>query len=354
MTVIISKNGKNAERIESTNFDYEDNLQAYIDDNPNSIPMYQIKEDARVLVLAREFSTNSGPIDALGIDQEGDIYIIETKLYKNNDKRTVCAQALDYGASLWKSSIDFSDFTYQIDNYLSKKEKTNCIDKIKSFYELEDAGDLLDKVKDNLNHGNFKFIVLMDHLDSRLKDLILFINENSKFDIYAVEFDYYKYKEMEIIIPKLYGAEVKKSITTSQSDSGRRIWNETSFWADAEERLDRDNLQTLKNLYDFAKKNATEIKWGTGTVCGSFNPKHLNICPRSFFTFFSNGAMSINFGYLNDDDQRNKLLELIRNSQLSSSIIINKDLLHSYPTLSAEKVAKYNAEIIKIWQEFIS
>src|SRR6266511_5250571 len=99
MTVIISKNGKNAEKVESSSFDYEDNLQAYIDDNPNAIPMYEIKEDARVLVLAREFSTQSGPIDALGIDQDGEIYIIETKLYKNSDKRTVCAQALDYGAS---------------------------------------------------------------------------------------------------------------------------------------------------------------------------------------------------------------------------------------------------------------
>lgn len=40
-------------------------------------------------------------IDAVALDQNGDIYLIETKLYKNPDKRQVIAQVLDYGASLW-------------------------------------------------------------------------------------------------------------------------------------------------------------------------------------------------------------------------------------------------------------
>lgn len=263
MTIIISKNGKDAKKVESSGFDYEDNLQAYIDDNPNAIPMYEIKEDARVLVLAREFSTQSGPIDALGIDQDGEIYIIETKLYKNSDKRTVCAQALDYGASLWKSSVDFSDFIYQIDNYLSKKEGTNCVDKIKSFFELESADDLLERVKDNLNHGNFKFIVLMDQLDNRLKDLILFINENSKFDIYAVEFQYYKYEEMEIIIPKLYGAEVKKDISISQNKTS--ILTDTDF---INAYGPTPYKQIVDSLIALREKNESEVY---------FTGKYLNI-----------------------------------------------------------------------------
>jgi RecB family endonuclease NucS len=53
--------------------------------------------------LAREFSTKSGPIDALGVDKDGELYLIETKFYKNPDKRTVVAQVLDYGASLWSN-----------------------------------------------------------------------------------------------------------------------------------------------------------------------------------------------------------------------------------------------------------
>lgn len=353
MSVIITKNGKNAKRIDSSSFDYEANLQKYIDDNPEVIPMYQISEDIRVLVLAREFPTNSGPIDALGIDQNGEIYIIETKFYRNSDKRTVCAQALDYGASLWKSSVDFSDFIYQIDNYLSKKDGSNCIDKVKSFYELETTDELFEKIKDNLNHGNFKFIVLMDQLDTRLKDLILFINQNSNFNFYAVEFEYYKYEDMEIIIPKLYGAEVKKSLASTKSES-RRSWDENTFWEDAQGKLTEEQLQAFREFYDFAKKYADEITWGTGSVCGSFNPKHSKISSRSFFTFFSNGTMNINFGYLNDDDQRNKLFKILQENGLASLIKTPDDLAHSYQGIKIDIVTKYKNEIINTWQEFIS
>ncbi len=91
MTLIISENGKGAQRLAPSSFDKEDYLQQYIYNNPDAIPVYEIDEDIRLLVLAREFSTASGPIDALGVDQYGNIYLIETKLYKNPDKRTVVA-----------------------------------------------------------------------------------------------------------------------------------------------------------------------------------------------------------------------------------------------------------------------
>jgi len=110
MAIIISKGGKNAKKIEKSNFEREDYLQKYIYDNPESIPLYDIKDDIHLLILVREFSTESGPIDAIGIDADGNIYLIETKLYKNPDKRTVVAQVLDYGASLWRNFSNFSNF----------------------------------------------------------------------------------------------------------------------------------------------------------------------------------------------------------------------------------------------------
>ena len=116
MSLIISENGKGAQRLNPSGFDKEDYLQQYIYNNPDAVPVYEIDEDIRLLILAREFGTASGPIDALGVDQNGNIYLVETKLYKNPDKRTVVAQVLDYGASLWSSSIDFADFTMQLNN----------------------------------------------------------------------------------------------------------------------------------------------------------------------------------------------------------------------------------------------
>ena len=86
MSIIISSNGTKAVRVDRSTFDKEDYLQKYIYDNPESIPLYDIKEDIRLLILAREFPTNSGPIDAIGIDQYGELYIVETLfVYKKKE-----------------------------------------------------------------------------------------------------------------------------------------------------------------------------------------------------------------------------------------------------------------------------
>jgi len=116
----------------------EDHLQQYIYDNPESIPLYDIKEDIRLLILAREFATKSGPIDALGIDKDGEIYLVETKLYKNPDKRTVVAQVLDYGASLWSNFRDFNDFITQINNHCQKDFNQGLNQRINNFFGISE------------------------------------------------------------------------------------------------------------------------------------------------------------------------------------------------------------------------
>src|SRR3954453_21079153 len=116
MPIIVSKKGvARAVLVRKSSFGKEDNLQQYIHQNPEAIPIYDIQEDKRLFVAAREFATASGPIDALAVDKDGEIYVIETKLYANADKRRVVAQALDYGASLWKHFGDFPAFIRLLD-----------------------------------------------------------------------------------------------------------------------------------------------------------------------------------------------------------------------------------------------
>lgn len=214
MAIIISKDGNNAQKIDETQFGLEDKLQEYVKNNPDIVPIYEIQQDARLLILAREFGTNSGPIDALGVDQDGNIYVIETKLYKNPDKRTVLAQALDYGASLWRHSGDTSDFIEVLNQKVTSQFGTGLLEKLQDFFETDDPQMLVDAIAKNVVNGNIKFVILMDTVDDRLKDLITYVNQNSKFDVYAVDLKYYKHEEFEIIIPKLYGSEVKKAVTT--------------------------------------------------------------------------------------------------------------------------------------------
>lgn len=225
MAIIISKNGKDARRVEQSAMREEDYLQEYVAENPESLPLGEIKEGTKLLVIAREFPTNSGPIDVLAIDKDGDLYIIETKLYKNPDKRHVVAQMLDYGASLWKAYGDGDGFIDEIDTLVSMTSAGGLGQRLKTLYGLtdEEAAGARDAIRRNLSDGNIKFVVLMDRLHERLRDLILFINQKSRFNIYAVEMEFYEHAGMEIIIPRLFGAEVKKELGSAGGSRGPNI-----------------------------------------------------------------------------------------------------------------------------------
>lgn len=310
MAIIISKNGKNAQKIDESAFTQEDYLQKYIYNNPESLPLYEIKEDIRLLIVSREFPTNSGPIDALGIDKDGEIYIIETKLYKNPDKRLVIAQVLDYGASLWRGYNDSNEFLSIIDNQINKKFNVSLNQKLEEFFNIidEDVATLKENIKSNLNDGNFRFVVLMDKLHNKLKDLIIFINQNSKFDIFGIELEYYKYQDYEIMIPKLFGSEVKKDLTSTGT---RKKWDEESFFKDAKDKLKESEVESIKILYEFSK-GAGQVSWGTGITRGSFNPKFTKISIRSLYSVFSDGVLRINFGWLNDNESTEKYRDVFK------------------------------------------
>lgn len=328
MTIIISSNGSKAIRVEKSSFEKEDYLQQYIYENPESIPLYEIKEDIQLLILAREFPTNSGPIDAIGIDKNGEIYIVETKLFTNADKRKVIAQSLDYGAALWKHSNNFAEFLNTLNFYTQKVFKQNVKDKASEFFSLEEseAGELLKNISINLNEGKFHFVVLMDKLDDRLKDLIIYVNQNSQFDIYAVEFQYYKYEKNEIIIPKIFGVEVKKDIAVNTTTSERRKWTEDELLQNSKQNLSKEEFEAFKKIFDFSKQHATEIRLGTGTT-GSFSPIFGKIFDKSLFTVSTDGRMSLNFHWT--ANRNPELAERFKNELVKIGFEIPEDYKES-------------------------
>jgi len=338
MAIIITKKGTEAASVvEVSGFANEDVLQKYIHEHPESIPIYDIQKDKRLFIVAREFSTESGPIDALAVDRDGDIYVVETKLYSNSDKRRVVAQVLDYGASLWKHFGSFDKFLSSLDEHSEKTWSLGFRPKVQQVFGMgeEDTDDLMQALESNLNRGNLKFVVLMDAIDERLKDLITFINQNSKFDIYGVKLEYYKHDDYEIVIPKLYGVETKKDVSTGETT--RRQWNEDTFLSAAEANLEQNQYDAVKKVYDFSKQTANSIHWGTGAT-GTFNPVFTRVCPRSLFSVNTDGLLAIPFGWLNGTEQAERARDDFK-QRLESDLGLQfpADVRQRYPQIPIEK-----------------
>jgi hypothetical protein len=292
MSIIISKQGKNARRLQRTSIHQEEYLQAYVHNNPDVLPLDELKDNLRLLILAREFDTASGPIDALGVDADGEIYIIEAKLDKNADRRRVIAQALDYGAALWASperlmqQLSGSEWRTRLTEFLGGGEEVTAAH--------------LAAVQQNAAAGRFWFVVLMDRLDDRLRDLISFVNANSRFKILGVELNLYQDGDMEILIPTLYGAEIAKEAATELKTSGspRAQGSRESFLAGAG-KLGGDSAEKLKGILDWS------------TDCGQvvFKPASFGLVVESvsakpiFYVYHTHGAIELNFKSLVEDGQ---------------------------------------------------
>lgn len=354
MAIIVSKNGKDAEKIDPSAFGAEAYLQRYIVENPASLPLYEIGEDVRLLVAAREFPTPSGPIDALGVDAEGRIYVIEAKLYKNPDKRLVLAQVFDYGAALWRRYGGSPDFAAKLDEHARKHFDLPLRQKAMDFFGIseQEVACLLEQARGHLDDGRLRFVILMDHLDERMRDLILFVNQNSRFDLYGVELEFYRYDDYEILIPRLFGAEVQK---TGGTGSARKRWDEGSFLEQASTALEGAQLESVRAMLAFAKERCDDMGWGSGAVSGSFSPKFFAMSPKSLYTVYADGRLVLNFGWLHESDSTRGLAgELGRRVRELPGFALPEGQLTKHVTVPAEAWTPQVADFLKVIEALLA
>ena len=284
MAIIVVSSGQKAQRIEQQSVGREDYLQQYIQANPETLPVEELKPGAKLLVIAREFPTDSGPIDALAIDDDGDIYIVETKLAKNPDKRRVIAQMLDYGAALWNAGAE---------NFLATAARAGDLtEKIADAFSLEEEAEVssvLSSVRANLEAGQFQFVVLMNQLDERLRSLITFVNSNSRFRILGLELDFYRHGDLDILIPRLYGAEAR-TLASTDSGTGARKWSEGPFFEQVRERLKTAEAELVRELYNWALRTG-EIRFSTTSDLAAFNVVFPQVSRSRFFKLLSDGTL---------------------------------------------------------------
>ena len=296
MSVILLETGATGRKLDLKPAADEKLLQKYIVDNPSGLPVEDIDEDLRLVLVGKEFPAGNGFIDALCVDQTGALYMIETKLYRGTDNRRVLAQVLDYGAGLWKEYRNHTDFLASVDQNAARTLKRSAAQQIQKGFELnpEEADCLLTNAAQNIIDGHFNFIVLMDHIDETLKDLFTFVNANTVFAIYGVEFEFYGIDEgSTLAIPRLHGAQTPKSTTRN----GRGAISDEAFFEQAAATVSPEIGSALRALYQFSVVEADVVKWGRGPT-GSFNPKFTAVSPKSLYTVYSDGRLYVNFAWL--------------------------------------------------------
>jgi RecB family endonuclease NucS len=99
MAILIRKHGARWERAEEVIYADEAQLQKMLYDSPELIPT---KLESQVAVFTKESGLpGSGFTDLLGVDAQGNVLLVETKLARNREiRREVIGQVLEYAAYL--------------------------------------------------------------------------------------------------------------------------------------------------------------------------------------------------------------------------------------------------------------
>lgn len=285
-------------------------MQAQIAAHPNILPLHDIREGAELVAVVRELSVSSGFIDLLGFDADGEVYVIETKLARNPDRRTVLAQALDYGAALWTGYSDSSGFFDTVDELLTRAGSPRLLDKMREVHGGDEAAAArtIERIAQNLGNGAFRFVIPMDVIGDGLKDLVRYINENSRFTVYLVELEQYKDGDVTVVVPRLFGAESRKTVNGGGSGSRGTSSNAAEFREDVERRaavgeLSNQDTEAIAGMLRIVTEQDAPHNWVKAPAGGRVNvsPRFPTTgAARSPFTLRSDGRLMLNLEYIDE------------------------------------------------------
>jgi hypothetical protein len=355
-------------RVRCTNEDAE--LQALLEKNLDLIPGDQIDPDdpRRWLMIKREMpvpdpttGSDRWSVDFFIVDQDAVPTFVECKRFADTrSRREIVGQMFEYAANghyFWTSDIirGYAEETavkwgQKLDEMLRMLHPTND-ESIEAFFS---------RVQDNLREGQLRIVFFLEESPMELRSVVDFLNRQmERSEVLLVEARQYELKNQKIVAPMLFGyteqaRQIKKTITVNTSAS-RKKWDKSSFMDDVRNKLGNQQTNIMEDIYNKYQEIGYEISWGTGAATGSFSIKAPNICPRSFLTIFSNGNMSLNFGWLNSSNiaekARDRFAELIKEK---TEIKVQNDYIKKYLSYSMAEWAPYAPVISEILKQLLA
>jgi hypothetical protein len=170
----------------TTGFRNEKELQDAIEKLPSLLnPISELNgQDYPLLILKREFGVGSGSVDFLAVDQDGALYIIETKLAENPEsRRAVIGQVLEYASNL--SDMPYEAITDECREYL--KEHGSLEQVVHNFYArlsavepVLSAEDYRKAIADNLNSRRINIVIVANKVNLEIQRLFHFVDQETK------------------------------------------------------------------------------------------------------------------------------------------------------------------------------
>lgn len=208
-------------------------IQELLFKHPECLPISDIDESFNPVVpVCTELNTPVGPLDILMVTPNGELTIVETKLWRNPEaRRVVVAQILDYAKEL--SNWSYEDLQREINRKLSRKGNT--------LYEIAKAGnsglvpeecDFVDSVSRNLSRGKFLLLIAGDGIREGAYGITEFLSSagHLNFTFAMVELSVYRSENFgTLVIPKTIVKTIEIPRLVVEIPAGLTISNSGEF-----------------------------------------------------------------------------------------------------------------------------
>ena len=157
-------------------------LQEVIHRHPSCLPMDQIEPGIGHLIpVCLELPLRVGSVDNLLLTPEGNLVIVEVKLWRNPEaRRQVVAQALDYATALF--DLDYSELEQAV-----MRADFDGGEKPERLYDLVDGANALpeqafvDRVNRNLREGRIVILIVGDGIRTGAEALVTGLQAHANF-----------------------------------------------------------------------------------------------------------------------------------------------------------------------------
>ena len=208
-------------------------MQELIFKYPECLPVSDIDESYNPLIpVCCELNTTVGSLDILMVSPNGELTIIETKLWRNPEaRRKVVAQILDYAKEL--SNWTYEDLQREINRRLGKKGNTlyNLVKLYNSDSVLPES-DFVDSVSRNLERGKFLLLIAGDGIREGASRIAEFLSNagHLNFSFAMVELTLYQANGLgKLIVPKTLVKTTEISKMTVEIPSGFNLTKDDDF-----------------------------------------------------------------------------------------------------------------------------
>jgi hypothetical protein len=183
-------------------------VQDVIQKQPNSLPAsyFDVRYD-KLISVGYEVELDDGYIDNLLVTPQGDLVIVETKLWRNPEaRRQVIAQITDYAKSLMNWSFDeFNQAAKEYSNAFLQKE-LGIVDLVMISVPDVDGKIFHDNLERNLSQGKMLLLVVGDGIRENVEGLVEFFQNftNIQFTLGLIELKVYQLTETQrLIVPDI-------------------------------------------------------------------------------------------------------------------------------------------------------